>query len=1193
MAEMDLAKEDERPTQEPMRPRLEAPERRNLDTDDKKIQRRSITLPEPPSRNSKYTTPGYYVVDQTGNPISEPYTSPSLAFANLRGGAAVQYLDAPQGGHLNQPWPPELHTVVGHTAGREVVHDPEGHASNMGYAVYEDGQEIYRGPEWAAKLRLQPGTCQECGMSLDRGDHTHLGHTEQGDQMSYTEADLLRAMASTGDLNQQRYLMGALEEMRSDRHQVQAGAQQVDFAPPNHVGEYRPSHPHHQGPFGNSANTDWLTEMTQSNEGMAEHMLTMGSRFFVGCHPEVKSDPVEYMTQALGVARIAAGQFDDIEGAINMFMSHVANLNRVDITKVASEELLPWSAPPMVLPQLSTSEYTGPDSADQNTDKNTEPPHDQVPGLDNGESARQVLSGISLLSSHPHMSEFLFDSPTPEELAAASGPGNLNQQYGAPATSQDATSEPNDDGALSGAMKGNSPITASLQCRCQELRGDFVLRNGQHVSSYIDRTKCPQHKSSRARRRQAADHVHKWGPVEIARMTGNPHRKCQGEGCNFVSLDLHDDDVDDDDYGDDASHEASRRTASRAFTPEQTTYEEYMARLAPASAPVSRENFPGSMAARSPSANDPSVPEWGRRQGPKVDPFAQLQGYRGVTSRTAANEDMLNPQAFTNAVEDGSTPIRPQPSGTYDPETAHEQSGEAAHDITGLIPQTDLGETFDNISDFPETGQAEVPSTRAPNVGGRQGASSYRGDPHWMTARYPGKCSAEGCSDPINKGDQIFYYPNSKKAYVGSHAEANSRDFESGRADEDFYNHEGARRTAIKWSPASGMAGGGSSRERDAQGNLTGRIVSDFTANGGYGDFTPTHTYNPIGWDAFDSRPHPGSSPITPGSPVQLHGKMDPSGNLVHVRDENENHQTIDKRSLGTLRREGAKKDDDDQRPGFETGGTGENTPGAFEPDRSQYAESPQGQADDTEGYENAYSSGRQIDWSGTGEDVLGTVPVQGYGQDADHPNGEMWPWEQNPIGSPPQGAANVAGTPTPGMMSESQTGSSWPQPNVTKSSKLDAFRANIAARVGGTRPFEAAGRGTSEDMAAARAEQHKTQYGRPIDPSRYARGGLYNEHWEDHVGRGLVGFPNSTIEKVEPSLDYLTHGPVGSEALGTVHVRDEDGRLLKIPQDIFRIHSYEKPSSQTTASTQHGPDQTKLFAARGPSFPFVGANNR
>jgi len=103
----------------------------------------------------------------------------------------------------------------------------------------------------------------------------------------------------------------------------------------------------------------------------------------------------------------------------------------------------------MVLPQLSTSEYTGPDSADQNTDKNTEPPHDQVPGLDNVRVLVRSCPASSLLSSHPHMSEFLFDSPTPEELAAASGPGNLNQQYGAPATSQDATSEPNDDGALS------------------------------------------------------------------------------------------------------------------------------------------------------------------------------------------------------------------------------------------------------------------------------------------------------------------------------------------------------------------------------------------------------------------------------------------------------------------------------------------------------------------------------------------------------------------------------------------------------------------------------------------------------------------------------------------------------------------------------------------------------------------------
>lgn len=36
-------------------------------------------------------------------------------------------------------------------------------------------------------------------------------------------------------------------------------------------------------------------------------------------------------------------------------------------------------------------------------------------------------------------------------------------------------------------------------------------------------------------------HAHAWGDVDIAPMTGNPHRKCTVEGCRFVSLDLSDD----------------------------------------------------------------------------------------------------------------------------------------------------------------------------------------------------------------------------------------------------------------------------------------------------------------------------------------------------------------------------------------------------------------------------------------------------------------------------------------------------------------------------------------------------------------------------------------------------------------------------------------------------------------------------
>lgn len=38
------------------------------------------------------------------------------------------------------------------------------------------------------------------------------------------------------------------------------------------------------------------------------------------------------------------------------------------------------------------------------------------------------------------------------------------------------------------------------------------------------------------------DHEHVFGPVEEARMTGNPHRKCQVPGCNVIDMDLEDDD---------------------------------------------------------------------------------------------------------------------------------------------------------------------------------------------------------------------------------------------------------------------------------------------------------------------------------------------------------------------------------------------------------------------------------------------------------------------------------------------------------------------------------------------------------------------------------------------------------------------------------------------------------------------------
>ena len=1318
----------------------------------------AVSLPVPARSANAYTSPGYYVVDQTGGAVSGPYPTPSVAFANLNGGVSVQYLDAPRTGELLQGWPPELHTVVGH-------------------------------------------------------DHT------QGDQMTYSEADLLRAMASTQDAEKQRQLMGALENVRSQRHQASAG--RSEMGAPGGLGSVateRAPFLIHNGAFGSSSRTDWLADMAPTDEGMTEHMLTMGSRFFLGCHPEVKSDPVEYMTQALGVARVAASQFSDIERAVGIFMNHAASLNRVDMNKVAVDELLPWGAPPEILPPVA-SDYLGEESADKNPNKNVNPPGDDPPGLGNGASGRPgTTSAFNYLSSHEGMSEFLFDEegPTPEELAQASGPGNLNQQYGAPVGSQDATPEPNDDGALSGTMRGNMPILATVRTAAgDESDGEYKYikhrpdakdsegqpapwvivqkDTGKELSAHTTREKAIEafkamewHKHS-SQLFVANQYIKKDGDQWVITQKGTgkilSHHNSEEEAEKaFAAMEWHK-------HGGSLrvvaflkqGHTSNAILGSRAFSPQPTTYDEYLSRLAPGSAAVSREFYSGSMAAISPSATDPSVPSWGARQ------------------RQGANEEFLNPQAFQNATEDGSTPIRPQSDG-YNPEDTWLQSGEAAHDIDHLIPQTDLVATFDNITDFPETGPTGVPSTR------REAASSYRGDPFWMVAKYPGRCGHSNCDDLIRKGDRIFYYPKTKTAYVGKHAEAAAADFASAVADEDAYNgymaslRVGARstpatdvladeylqvnsdrhdsldpayksrnrhiapstfisyhlhgkrkqyagsylkrlndkldamadrgevhrvttengsqafcghpdhaevreaslrtsrkaegaytaalkmvpehlqilrdhitpldteerreryrsgdfpranlvkdldkryrwdlfhgshvydvlgpyshgyddthidsalktivpplgqdrtaalHTAMRWSPASGMAGSGIG-------------VGD-----PYGEFSPTHTYNPIGWDVFDAKPHPGSVAIVAGSPVQLHGKMDPSGLLVHIRDENGNHQTVDKRSLGTLRHEARRRSgadvqvkrrsdgdyaiDDDGHPvayrkgeneaeemkdwvedhpfshraspkpkeyreetGFETGGNGYGVPGAYEPDRSLYAESPQGQADDTQGYEQAYSSGRPIDYSGTGEDVLGTVPVQGYLYDDDHPNGEMWPWEQEPIGSPPRGAADVAGVPTPGMVSAQVTGNSWPQPEVTKNARLDAFRASVAQKV------------------AAGALLPR--------PSRMSQE-QFVEHMRTH--HGIQGSPEvlEALEKAH-NIQHDLEMPTG-HYWGPEHTHESRGGGPSVGVVGTDIPAWVTPAWVTPDPVTAPPayDQMQLFAARGLMRPFEGAN--
>lgn len=67
----------------------------------------------------------------------------------------------------------------------------------------------------------------------------------------------------------------------------------------------------------------------------------------------------------------------------------------------------------------------------------------------------------------------------------------------------------------------------------------------------------------------------------------------------------------------------------------------------------------------------------------------------------------------------------------------------------------------------------------------RAAASSYRGDPYWMNARYPGVADD---GTPVRRGDRVLYWPRTKTIMVGEKAEAAWRKFQSEVEDEDFYN---------------------------------------------------------------------------------------------------------------------------------------------------------------------------------------------------------------------------------------------------------------------------------------------------------------------------------------------------------------------------------------------------------------------
>ena len=62
----------------------------------------------------------------------------------------------------------------------------------------------------------------------------------------------------------------------------------------------------------------------------------------------------------------------------------------------------------------------------------------------------------------------------------------------------------------------------------------------------------------------------------------------------------------------------------------------------------------------------------------------------------------------------------------------------------------------------------------------------YANDPRQITAKFTSSCTT--CNSTVKKGEQLYYWPSSRKVYCLKCGENDYRRFLSDAADEDVYN---------------------------------------------------------------------------------------------------------------------------------------------------------------------------------------------------------------------------------------------------------------------------------------------------------------------------------------------------------------------------------------------------------------------
>ena len=1006
-------REDDQPSTQPIRASsAPAAQRRNLTAEEKSFKRRRRVT-------AAYSGPGYYLVDKDGTPQSEPFASVSEAQAQVKpdSGHLVQYLNqAPDAAHIAEPFPPNLQQVNGSLmrfASRtddEFIflassdEEAEGGEAEGGGEEHPDCEHCHHA--FASHGSVEGGPCEVCacehydgGEGGEEGGEKEASLLPPGMTFQQREAQILRAMASA-TLPQQQALLGELDGLRRQaRRQVEA-EREIDLSSAVIRDHLTPVmvHEHH------TASTDWIDDVAEGgmDRTAMHHQMVAEARIWANrVSPAVRADRQEYLEQARGVARrVASAMGVHANEAFEVFMKTAAPWGDGGAPEAA---IAPWTAPPMQLPPVGGGDapFGVPTGGGPLNGQNFNPmaeevyPGSQVLPLDNGASAWPPADNLEGEGPLPPVAPDNYNSVgTETHMSSRRHATEVPQRHQAPMP------EPAD--IRERVERWNSTPYGVYG---DEGHGDDDQYHRDYDFGYFGQPHG----------------MERYPGSSYHTLRGYDDREAGNDYDPHAGIDLPDED---EDYG----HEAARRTARRVAAIRDTGDH------------LIETNH---------------LPEGGLNWTVTHKTSGQVLG-----SGTANNGDQAHAMAEITILKNHG-----RLNGTYE-DYMRERAQEAAQSRRSANSHLANSGTFSGDSattvSCPHCATVAKRGEKCPgchypipHTSSRRQASEAFNGPKQTYADYQARLS-EGA------------FPMSEDAFAGSMAAVSPAPSNSTlpvtgmvRWAERGIDPDPTGADLDK-NPMSGY-GDGSGYNKDEAHAQSGEAQTSLP-------LAPTGDKVTENLDFITDFPNTGPTEVPSDRAFNI------GGNASGDQDEDARNDAF-KESLAALgvRDDGRPLDEVPhpfqryastrycrhcgEQPDFpmhveaarrladKVPGRGKDQEGPdFEPNRGGYAMTPEGDAQASQDFEQAYSSDRHIDYSETGIGQLGTVPVQGYGA---NPNGEMFAWTVPP-GPGPVGAADVGGVPTPGAA----TGG-YPQPQGIeapegKEARLRAAQARVRANLGG-----------------------------------------------------------------------------------------------------------------------------------------------